>query len=187
MSNGEPFRVALVDDHSIVRRGLGAVPTTNDQLELVGGAEDGREAIELCERTQPDVVFMDLIMLRMDDIGATRTIHQQWPSLQVLVQTSFTEQEMVQEALDAGAHGYLLKNIKGRELIEVIIQLHQGGQTIAQEARQKLHLSEQLSNLEQEINQDDVSTTSISRVLNKHLPNIFPNFHILVHLFPDQG
>lgn len=186
MKENDPIRVALVDDHSIVRRGLGAVLTTNDQLELVGEAEDGKEAIELCERTQPDVVLMDLIMPRMDGIEATRAIHQRWPNIQVLVLTSFTEQEMIQGALDAGARGYLLKNVKGRELIEAIIQVHQGGQTIAQEARQTLHLSEQLSMLEKDINQADISIANITEALNSHLPNLFPNYQVQVRLFPDQ-
>jgi serine phosphatase RsbU (regulator of sigma subunit)/DNA-binding NarL/FixJ family response regulator len=186
MGEAEPIRVALVDDHSIVRRGLGAVLITTDQLELVGEAEDGQEAIELCERTQPDIVLMDLIMPRMDGIEATRTIHQRWPDIQVLVLTSFTEQEMIQGALDAGARGYLLKNVKGRELVDAIIQIHQGGQTIAQEAKQTLHLSEQLSILEEELNRDGISTANIAESLNRHLPNLFTNYQIQVRLFPDQ-
>lgn len=74
MSEIDPIRVVIVDDHSIVRRGLGAILTTSDQLKLVGEAEDGQEAIELCESAQPDVVLMDLIMPRMDGIEATRAI-----------------------------------------------------------------------------------------------------------------
>jgi NarL family two-component system response regulator LiaR len=167
VSEAEQIRVALVDDHSIVRRGLSAVLTTSEQLELVGEAEDGLEAIELCERTQPDVVLMDLIMPRMDGIEATRAIHQRWPEIQVLVLTSFTEQEMIQGALDAGARGYLLKNVKGRELIDAIIQVHKGGQTIAQEARQTLHISEQISMIEGEIYRDEISTTSIADSLKR--------------------
>ena len=70
MSQDAPIRVAIVDDHSIVRRGLSAILITNDQLKLVWEAEDGQEAVELCEPAQPDVVLMDLIMPRMDEIGA---------------------------------------------------------------------------------------------------------------------
>jgi serine phosphatase RsbU (regulator of sigma subunit)/ActR/RegA family two-component response regulator len=162
------------------------VLTTSEQLELVGEAEDGLEAIELCERTQPDVVLMDLIMPRMDGIEATRAIHQRWPEIQVLVLTSFTEQEMIQGALDAGARGYLLKNVKGRELIDAIIQVHKGGQTIAQEARQTLHISEQISMIEGEIYRDEISTTSIADSLKRYLPSLFPGFQIQVRIFPDQ-
>lgn len=186
MNKTDKIRVIIVDDHSIVRRGLGAILSTSDQLELVGEAEDGQEAVELCELVQPDVVLMDLIMPRMDGIDSTRAIHQRWPHINVLVLTSFTEKEMIQGALDAGARGYLLKNVKGSELVDGIIQVYQGGQTIAQEARQTLHLSEQLSMLEGEINAQNVSTALIAESLNKRLPKLFPNYQIQVRLFPDQ-
>jgi YesN/AraC family two-component response regulator len=76
MSEKDKIRVIIVDDHSIVRRGLGAILSTRGQLELVSEAEDGQEAIELCELAQPHVVLMDLIMPRMDGIEVTRAIHQ---------------------------------------------------------------------------------------------------------------
>ncbi len=186
MSETELIRVVLVDDHSIVRRGLSAVLTTTDQIELVGEAGDGIAAIEVCQRVQPDVVLMDLIMPGVDGIETTRTIHQRWPQIQVLVLTSFTEQEMIQGALEAGARGYLLKNVKGQELIEAIIQVHQGGQTISQEARKTLHLSEQLSMLEGEILQNDISAANITESLKKHLPYLFTDYFVQVHIFPDQ-
>jgi serine phosphatase RsbU (regulator of sigma subunit)/DNA-binding NarL/FixJ family response regulator len=186
MNVTNPVRIAIVDDHAIVRRGLSAILNTNDQLKLVGEAEDGQEAIDLCELAQPEVVLMDLIMPRMDGIEATRIIHQRWPHIQVLVLTSFTEKEMIQGALDAGARGYLLKNVKGRDLVDAILEVHQGGQTIAQEARQTLHLSEQFSILEQEIEQQPSSTALLSESLNKRLPKLFPNYQIQVHLFPEQ-
>jgi DNA-binding NarL/FixJ family response regulator len=186
MDENDPIRVIIVDDHSIVRRGLGAIMTTNDQLQLVGEAEDGQEAVELCEKSQPDVVLMDLIMPRMDGIEATRVISQRWPHIHVLVLTSFTEKDMIQGALDAGARGYLLKNVKGRELVDAIVQIYQGRQTIAQEARQTLHLSEQLSMLEQDINAQQFSLAMLSESLNKRLPKIFSNHQIQVRLFPEQ-
>lgn len=184
MVETDPIRVIIVDDHSIVRRGLGAIITTNDQLQLVGEAEDGQQAVELCELAQPDVVLMDLIMPGMDGIEATRLIHQRWPEMHVLVLTSFTEKEMIQGALDAGARGYLLKNVKGRELVDAIVQIYKGGQTIAQEAQQTLHFSEQLSKLEQEINEQQIP---LPESLNKHLPKIYPNQQIQVRLFPDKN
>jgi serine phosphatase RsbU (regulator of sigma subunit)/DNA-binding NarL/FixJ family response regulator len=182
MNVTNPVRVAIVDDHAIVRRGLSAILNTNDQLKLVGEAEDGQEAIDLCELAQPEVVLMDLIMPRMDGIEATRIIHQRWPHIQVLVLTSFTEKEMIQGALDAGARGYLLKNVKGRDLVDAILKVYQGGQTIAHEARQTL----QLSMLEQEINEQQISAVILSESLNKRLPKLFPNFQIQVRLFPNQ-
>ena len=117
MNETNPVRIAIVDDHSIVRRGLSAILTTNEQLKLVGEAEDGQEAIELCELAQPEVVLMDLIMPRMDGIEATRIIHQRWPHIQVLVLTSFTEKDMIQGALDAGVKAQFfreaIENIQG--------------------------------------------------------------------------
>lgn len=186
MSNANPVRVAIIDDHAIVRRGLSAILNTNDALQLVGEAEDGQQAVELCELAQPEVVLMDLIMPRMDGIEATRVIHQRWPHIQVLVLTSFTEKEMIQGALDAGARGYLLKNVKGRDLVDAILEVHQGGQTISQEARQTLHLSEQFSMLEQEIDEQPNSTALLSESLNKRLPKLFPSYQIQVQIFPDQ-
>ena len=186
MSNSTPVRVALVDDHAIVRRGLSAILNTNEQLQLVGEAGDGQEAISLCELAHPDVVLMDLIMPRMDGIEATRIIHQRWPHIQVLVLTSFTEKEMIQGALDAGARGYLLKNVRGRELVDAILEVYRGKQTIAQEARQSLQISEQLSFLEQEIREQKTSNGLLREVLSKRLPALFPNFQIQVFLYPDQ-
>lgn len=186
MKNPIPVRVAIIDDHSIVRRGLSAILNTNDALILVGEAEDGQEAIELCELTQPEVVLMDLIMPRMDGIEATRIIHERWPQIQVLVLTSFTEKDMIQGALDAGASGYLLKNVRGRELVDAILEVHQGRKTIAQEARQTLQLSDQFSLLEQEIDGALSSVSSLRESLNKRLPNLFPNHQVQVMIFPDQ-
>lgn len=186
MSESKPVRVAIVDDHSIVRKGLSAILNTSQQLQLVGEAEDGQEAIELCELAQPDVVLMDLIMPGMDGIEATRIIHQRWPHIQVLVLTSFTDKEMIQGALDAGANGYLLKNVRGRELVDAIIQVHAGGQTISQEAQQSLNISEQLVALEKEINDQRVSTSTITESLNKRLPNLFPHYQIQILSYPDR-
>ncbi|UCD98314.1 MAG: SpoIIE family protein phosphatase [Chloroflexota bacterium] len=186
MSEGDPIRVAIVDDHAIVRRGLSAILTTTEQLKLVGEAEDGQEAVELCQLAQPDVVLMDLIMPGMDGIQATREIHQRWPHIQVLVLTSFTEQEMIQGALDAGARGYLLKNVKGSELVEAIVEVYRGGQRIAQEAQQFLKNSGQLTSLKKDIHGKRVSTAELTATLGKHLPRLFPSFQVEIHLFPDS-
>lgn len=96
MSNTEPIRVIIADDQAIVRSGLGAFVMVYDQLQLVGEAKDGEEAIELCRLVQPDVVLMDVKMPRMDGIAATRIIRQNWPNIHVLVLTSFKDNEMVQ-------------------------------------------------------------------------------------------
>ena len=134
----QPIRVLIVDDHAMVRKGLVAFLKNEPALELVGEARDGREAIECCEQLQPDVILMDLIMPELGGVAATRTIHQRWPQVQVIALTSFQEKELVQDALQAGAIGYLLKNVSGDELSEAIRQAHGGRPTLAPEAVQAL-------------------------------------------------
>ena len=138
MNTAQPIRVIIVDDHAMVRKGLIAFLKNEPTLELVGEARDGREAIESCERLQPDVILMDLVMPELGGVAATRTIHQRWPNVQVIALTSFQEKELVQDALQAGAKGYLLKNVSGEELAEAIRQAHGGRPTLAPEAVQAL-------------------------------------------------
>ena len=137
-TTGTPIRVLIVDDHTMVRKGLISFLKNKPELELVGEACDGREAIEFCNRSQPDVILMDLIMPELGGVAATRTIHQRWPDVQVIALTSFQEKELVQDALQAGAIGYLLKNVSGDELCEAIRQARGGRPTLAPEAVQAL-------------------------------------------------
>jgi NarL family two-component system response regulator LiaR len=138
MNSTQPIRVMIVDDHAMVRKGLISFLKNEPGLELVGEARDGREAIEACGRLQPDVVLMDLIMPELGGVAATRTIHQRWPEVRVIALTSFQEKELVQDALQAGAIGYLLKNVSGEELVEAIRQAESGKPTLAPEAVQAL-------------------------------------------------
>ena len=134
----KPIRVLIVDDHAMVRKGLVAFLKNQPELELIGEACDGQEAIEACEQNQPDVILMDLVMPELGGVAATRAIHQRWPHVQVIALTSFQEKELVQDALQAGAIGYLLKNVSGEELAEAIRQAHRGHPTLAPEAVQAL-------------------------------------------------
>jgi len=138
MSQSNPIRVMLVDDHAVVRSGLGAFLLAFDDLELVAEAGGGEEAVRLCEQVQPDVVLMDLVMPGMDGAAATRAIRERCPQIQVIALTSFKEKELVQGALEAGAIGYLLKNISADELAEAIRAAHAGRPTLAPEAAQAL-------------------------------------------------
>jgi len=138
MNTAQPIRVLLVDDYAMVRKGLVAFLKNMPEFELVGEACNGREAIEFCEQRQPDVILMDLVMPELGGVAATRTIHQRWPWVQVIALTSFQEKELVQDALQAGAIGYLLKNVSGEELAEAIRQAHGGRPTLAPEAVQAL-------------------------------------------------
>lgn len=134
----KPIRVLIVDDHAMVRKGLIAFLKNQPEIDLVGEACDGKEAIESCQQNQPDVILMDLVMPELGGVAAARTIHQRWPHIQVIALTSFQEKELVQDALQAGAIGYLLKNVSGEELAEAIRQAHDGRPTLAPEAVQAL-------------------------------------------------
>ncbi len=138
MSDSNTIRVMLVDDHDVVRSGLSAFLAGFDDLELVGEAKDGEEAIRLCERVQPDVILMDMIMPKMDGAAATRSIRQNHPDVQVIALTSFKEDELVHGALEAGAIGYLLKNVSVDELARAIRAAHEGRPTLAPEAAHSL-------------------------------------------------
>jgi NarL family two-component system response regulator LiaR len=124
----------LVDDHAVVRSGLGAFLLAFEDLELVAEAGSGEEAVRLCERVRPDVVLMDLVMPGMDGATATQAIRARCPEIQVVALTSFKEEELVQGALQAGAIGYLLKNVTADELAAAIRAAHAGRPTLAPEA-----------------------------------------------------
>jgi NarL family two-component system response regulator LiaR len=134
----QPIRVMLVDDHTMVRRGLATFLKAFDDLELAGEAENGRTAIQLCAKLQPDVILMDMVMPDMDGATATRSIRQQFPRVQVIALTSFKEVELVKSALEAGAIGYLLKDISADELVKAIRAAHAGRATLSPEAAQTL-------------------------------------------------
>ena len=138
MAEVETIRVLLVDDHAVVRSGLGAFLLAFADLELVAEAGNGEEAVRLCEQIQPDVVLMDLVMPVMDGAAATRAIRERWPDTQVIALTSFREQELVQGAMEAGAIGYLLKDVSADALADAIRAAHAGRPTLAPEAAQAL-------------------------------------------------
>lgn len=138
MKQTTSIRVMLVDDHAVVRSGLAAFLLAFDDLELVGEAGDGEEAIRLCGQTTPDVVLMDLVMPGLDGAETTRAIRQQYPRVQVVALTSFREEGLVQRALQAGAISYLLKNVSADELATAIRAAHAGQSTLAPEAVQAL-------------------------------------------------
>lgn len=138
MPKTKPIRVMLVDDHTVVRSGLSAFLIAYDDLELVGEASSGERAIALCQQTQPDVVVMDLMMPGMDGATATRHIREKHPHTQVIALTSFKEKEMVEDALQAGAIGYLLKDVTADDLAGAIRSAAAGKPTLAPEAQMVL-------------------------------------------------
>ena len=134
----KPIRVLLVDDHTMVRRGLAAFLKVFDDLQLVGEADSGEAAIQLCGEILPDVVLMDMVMPDMDGATVTRTICQQYPQVQVIALTSFKDGDLVKNALEAGAIGYLLKDVSADELVRAIRAAHAGRATLSPEAAQAL-------------------------------------------------
>ena len=132
------IRVLIVDDHAVVRSGLATFLQAFEDFELVGEAGDGVEAVDQCAQISPDVVLMDLLMPEMDGIAATRTIRERHPEVQVIALTSFQDQDRVQAALDAGALGYLLKNVSADELARAIRSARAGRPTLGPEATQAL-------------------------------------------------
>jgi two-component system, NarL family, response regulator LiaR len=132
------IRILLVDDHAVVRSGLSKFLMVNKDLELVAEASDGAEAIQMTAMHKPDVILMDLMMPCMDGITATREIHQKYPKVKVIALTSFSEQNMVQGALQAGAIGFLQKNVTATELGTAIRSAHAGRMTLSPEAAQAL-------------------------------------------------
>jgi DNA-binding NarL/FixJ family response regulator len=133
-----PIRVLLVDDHTMVRRGLATFLKVYDDLELVGEAADGKTAVQLCATLLPDVVLMDLVMPEMDGVATTRAIRQNFPSIQVIALTSFKEEELIQNVLQAGAIAYLLKDVSAETLAGAIREAHEGRATFSPQATQAL-------------------------------------------------
>ena len=136
--NSAPIRVMIVDDHGMVRRGLATILRVKPDLELVGEANNGREALEVCAEVLPDVILMDLVMPEMTGAEAIAAIREKWPSVQIIALTSFQEKELVRDALKAGALSYLLKNVSADDLAAAIREAHAGRSTLAPEAIQAL-------------------------------------------------
>ena len=134
----KPIRVMLVDDHTMVRKGLATFLRAFDDLELAGEAESGQMAIQLCATLQPDVILMDMVMPDMNGAAATRAIRQKFPAVQVIALTSFKEEELVKSALEAGAIGYLLKDVSADDLVKAIRAANAGRATLSPEAAQAL-------------------------------------------------
>lgn len=138
MSENEKIRVMIVDDHAVVRSGLSAFLLASDDLELVGEASSGEEAVRKCAEIAPDVVLMDMMMPGMNGAEATHAIRQRCPDVQVIALTSFKEDDLMQKMLQAGAIGYLFKNVSADELVNAIHAAKEGRPTLAPEAAQAL-------------------------------------------------
>ncbi|MGD8472890.1 MAG: response regulator transcription factor [Anaerolineae bacterium] len=130
--------VLLVDDHAVVRKGIRAVLSTEPDIEVVGEASDGEEALVQAAALQPDVILMDLVMPKMDGIEATRQITTRQPGVRVLVLTSFVAHDKVFPAIKAGALGYVLKDTGPDDLVHAIRQVHSGERTLEPDIARKV-------------------------------------------------
>jgi DNA-binding NarL/FixJ family response regulator len=133
-----PIRVALVDDHSLVRDGIKSLLAVMAQLEVVGEAENGVDAIEMVGRCQPDLLLVDISLKDINGLELTRLLRSQYPSLKVLVLSMYDNYEYVSESVRSGASGYVLKNAPSREIIAAIEAIVSGGTFYSAEIAQRL-------------------------------------------------
>ncbi|OBA02823.1 histidine kinase [Paenibacillus polymyxa] len=134
----ERIRLCIVDDHSFIRDSLHTILDGQEDLQVVGVAEDGEQAVELCRSLNPDLILMDLEMPNQDGIRATQIIKETWPDIRVLILSTFQDTERAKEIMRSGADGYLLKSIESRELAETIRLVYRGGTVINQDLFHKM-------------------------------------------------
>ena len=169
MENCTPIQVIIVDDHLMVRDGLKVFLSVYEDIEVVADTEDGQTALELCQQLQPDVVLMDIVMPGMDGSTATALIRKQFPQVQVIALTTFVVEELVQQALQAGAISYMLKDVHPDRLAQAIRDACIGQGTIDATAAQALmHSKEQIASSETNLTEREFE---VLKLLAKGVPN----------------
>lgn len=193
------IRVLIADDHHVVRRGLMFFLKTQKDMDIVGEATNGKEAVELTETLKPDIILMDLVMPEMDGIEATKRIKAQYPTIHILMLTSFSDRDHVIPALKAGAAGYQLKDIEPDDLAECIRKIMRGENTIHPEATSQMerenepkeilpHEQYPLTPREQDVlaeltkgksNREIASSLFVTeKTVKTHISNIFGKLHV---------
>ncbi|MCK1998176.1 two component transcriptional regulator, LuxR family [Paenisporosarcina quisquiliarum] len=193
------IRVLIADDHHVVRRGLMFFLKTQKDMDIVGEATNGKEAVQLTANLKPDVILMDLVMPVMDGIEATKRIKATDPEIQILMLTSFSDRDHVIPALKAGAAGYQLKDIEPDDLADAIRKLMRGENTLHPEATTQLekewepvvpnpHEEHPLTPREQDVlseltkgksNREIASSLFVTeKTVKTHISNIFAKLHV---------
>jgi NarL family two-component system response regulator LiaR len=195
------IKVLIVDDHQVVRQGLRTFLELQPDILVVGEAGDGQTAVEMVRQLEPDVVLMDLVMPRLDGISATRQVKALEKGVKVIALTSFTEDDKVFPAIQAGASSYLLKDVSPDELVEAIRAAHQGearlhpdiarklmDQVAQQSSATRQDLPEQLTGREMEVvqlvaqgrnNQEIAEALVISeKTVKSHISNMLSKLHL---------
>jgi len=156
----ETIRVLITDDHPVVRKGMAALLATKEDIEVVGEAANGKEAIQRVKELTPDVILMDLVMPEMDGVHAIKQIVEEFPNTKILVMTSFATDDMVFPAIKSGALGYLLKDSTPEELIGAIRQVHQGEPSLHPKIARKVLM---------EISNPTVNTPSVDPLTEREM------------------
>ncbi|GAB3370159.1 response regulator transcription factor [Azotobacter armeniacus] len=138
MSSANPIRIALVDDHALVRDGIRALLSVMPQIEVVGEAESGAEALKLLGRVQTDLLLVDIGLKDTNGLELTQTLCRQYPDIKVLILSMYDNNEYVRSSIRAGARGYVLKDASSREIIAAIEAIAAGGSFYSSEIARKL-------------------------------------------------
>lgn len=194
------IRIGIVDDHAMLRRGLAVFLMSYPDLKLVGEAANGKEGLALCADVKPDIILMDLMMPIMDGITATRHIRQDFPAIQVIALTSFGEERLIKDVLEAGAISYLFKKASAEDLANAIRAAQNGISTFAPEVTEILIQSirkphstfEDLTSREREVlslmvkgmsNQEISTVLTISGATTKnHVSNILSKLGVATRI-----
>ncbi|WP_270286866.1 response regulator transcription factor [Enterococcus casseliflavus] len=191
------IKVLLVDDHEMVRLGVSSYLSIQDDIEVIGEAENGRVGYEKALELRPDVILMDLVMDEMDGIESTKLILNDWPEAKIIIVTSFIDDEKVYPAIEAGAAGYLLKTSTAHEIAEAIRATQRGERVLEHEVTTKMMdrltnrtpiLHEDLTNREQEVllliaegksNQEIADSLFITlKTVKTHVSNILSKLEV---------